>query len=64
MAIDSFNLTEIDFSVARLAQEQIGPHVREMEQEGKLKQSVVDMLFHNGVMLKPRLSGNQIYRLE
>jgi short/branched chain acyl-CoA dehydrogenase len=37
-------------TVARLAREQIAPHVRDMESEGKFKQSVVDMLFSNGLM--------------
>ncbi|EFA12207.2 short/branched chain specific acyl-CoA dehydrogenase, mitochondrial [Tribolium castaneum] len=37
-------------TVARLAREQINPHVRDMEKEGKFKQSIVDMLFENGLM--------------
>lgn len=37
------------FTVSRLAAEQIGPYVREMENNGFIKQSVVDMLFENGV---------------
>jgi len=37
-------------TVARLAKEQILPLVREMEQEHKLKESVVKMLFDNGLM--------------
>ncbi|GJQ69140.1 hypothetical protein Trydic_g6297 [Trypoxylus dichotomus] len=37
-------------TVARLAKEQIAPYVREMEAAGSLKQSVVDMLFDNGLM--------------
>jgi hypothetical protein len=36
-------------TVARLAQEQIAPHVRAMEDEGRFKDSVIDMLFNNGV---------------
>jgi short/branched chain acyl-CoA dehydrogenase len=37
-------------TVARLAQEQIAPHVRAMEDEGRFKDSVIDMLFNNGLM--------------
>lgn len=37
------------FLVCKLAQEQIGPFVREMENNGKFNQSVIDMLFENGV---------------
>lgn len=37
-------------TVSRLAVEQIGPYVREMENNGFIKQSVVDMLFQNGLM--------------
>lgn len=37
------------FTVARLAQEQISPYIREMEKEGKLHKSVIDALFQNGV---------------
>ncbi|KAF2893311.1 hypothetical protein ILUMI_12867 [Ignelater luminosus] len=37
-------------TVSRLATEQIGPYVREMENNGFIKQSVVDMLFENGLM--------------
>ncbi|KAJ8928383.1 hypothetical protein NQ314_019048 [Rhamnusium bicolor] len=37
-------------TVARLAHEQIRPYVREMENEGKLKESVIKMLFENGLM--------------
>lgn len=37
------------FSVARLAQTHIAPHVREMEAEGKIKDSVIKILFENGV---------------
>lgn len=36
-------------SVGKLAREEIGPYVREMERDGKLKQSVIDTLFQNGV---------------
>lgn len=32
-----------------MTQEQIQPYVREMEKDGKLKESVIDMLFQNGV---------------
>ncbi|KAJ8985711.1 hypothetical protein NQ317_014361 [Molorchus minor] len=37
-------------TVAKLAQQQIGPYVREMEKEGKLRDSVLKMLFENGLM--------------
>ncbi|EFA12206.1 short/branched chain specific acyl-CoA dehydrogenase, mitochondrial [Tribolium castaneum] len=37
-------------TVARLAQEQIAPHVREMDNEGRFKDSIVEMLFSNGLM--------------
>lgn len=37
--------------MAKLAKEQISPYVREMEKDGKLKESVVRMLFDNGVNL-------------
>ncbi|CAG9835548.1 unnamed protein product [Diabrotica balteata] len=37
-------------TVARLAQDQIAPYVREMENEGKVKESVLKMLFENGLM--------------
>lgn len=37
-------------TVARLAKEQILPLVREMEAEHRIKDSVVDMLFENGLM--------------
>lgn len=37
------------FLVARLAQTHISPLVREMENEGKFKESVIKMLFNNGV---------------
>lgn len=37
-------------TVAKLAKDQIGPFVRQMEAEGKFKQSVVDMLFENGLL--------------
>lgn len=37
------------FSVARMAQTHISPYVREMESEGKIKDSVIKMLFENGV---------------
>ncbi|XP_017783448.1 PREDICTED: short/branched chain specific acyl-CoA dehydrogenase, mitochondrial [Nicrophorus vespilloides] len=37
-------------TVARLAKEQIGPVVREMEAEHKIKPEIVDMLFENGLM--------------
>lgn len=36
-------------TVARLAQEQIAPYVREMDDSGKLKESIVNSLFENGV---------------
>ncbi|XP_023017191.2 short/branched chain specific acyl-CoA dehydrogenase, mitochondrial [Leptinotarsa decemlineata] len=36
-------------TVARLAQEQILPHIREMENEGKIKESVIKMCFENGL---------------
>ncbi|KAJ3641768.1 hypothetical protein Zmor_028247 [Zophobas morio] len=37
-------------TVARLAREQISPYVRDMEKEGKYKQSIIDALFSNGLM--------------
>lgn len=37
------------FSVARLATEKIGPLVRQMEDDGKIHESVLNMLFDNGV---------------
>ncbi|KAJ3641770.1 hypothetical protein Zmor_028249 [Zophobas morio] len=37
-------------TVARLAQEQIAPHVREMDNDGKFKSSIIDLLFQNGLM--------------
>lgn len=37
-------------TVRRLAVEQIGPYVREMDTEGFIKQPVIDMLFQNGLM--------------
>ncbi|XP_018578394.1 short/branched chain specific acyl-CoA dehydrogenase, mitochondrial isoform X2 [Anoplophora glabripennis] len=37
-------------TVAKLAKEQIGPYVREMEKNGKFKDSVIKMLFDNGLM--------------
>lgn len=37
-------------TVARLAQEQIAPHVREMDNDGRFKDSIVEMLFSNGLM--------------
>ncbi|KAI4457608.1 acyl-coa dehydrogenase [Holotrichia oblita] len=37
-------------TVARLSKEQIAPYVREMEAAGAIKQSVLDMLFSNGLM--------------
>ncbi|KAK9695610.1 Acyl-CoA dehydrogenase, N-terminal domain [Popillia japonica] len=37
-------------TVARLSKEQIAPYVREMEEAGAIKQSVLDMLFSNGLM--------------
>ncbi|XP_017783295.1 PREDICTED: short/branched chain specific acyl-CoA dehydrogenase, mitochondrial-like [Nicrophorus vespilloides] len=37
-------------TVARLAKEQIGPYVKEMEEEGKFKKPVLDLLFSNGLM--------------
>lgn len=39
------------FVVSRLAKEQIGPVVREMEEAGHVKPAIVDMLFGNGVRL-------------
>ncbi|CAH1116322.1 unnamed protein product [Phaedon cochleariae] len=35
-------------TVARLAQEQIAPYVREMENEGRFKESITKMCFENG----------------
>ncbi|XP_018328360.1 short/branched chain specific acyl-CoA dehydrogenase, mitochondrial [Agrilus planipennis] len=37
-------------TVKKLAVEQIGPYVRKMEKEGQIQQSVLDMLFQNGIM--------------
>ncbi|XP_057665904.1 short/branched chain specific acyl-CoA dehydrogenase, mitochondrial [Diorhabda carinulata] len=37
-------------TVSRLAQEQIAPYVREMENEGKIKDSVLKMCFDSGLM--------------
>ncbi|RZB38641.1 short/branched chain specific acyl-CoA dehydrogenase, mitochondrial-like, partial [Asbolus verrucosus] len=37
-------------TVARLAQDQVAPYVRDMEREGKFKQSVIDAIFNNGLM--------------
>ncbi|KAG5880582.1 hypothetical protein JTB14_002391 [Gonioctena quinquepunctata] len=36
-------------TVARLAKEQISPHIREMEQEGRIRDSVIKMCFENGL---------------
>nr|XP_022912110.1 short/branched chain specific acyl-CoA dehydrogenase, mitochondrial-like [Onthophagus taurus] len=38
-------------TVSRLAKEQIAPHVREMENNHKIKPEVLKMLFDNGVSL-------------
>lgn len=37
-------------AAARLATEKIGPYVRQMENEGKVHDSVLSMLFENGVI--------------
>ncbi|GJQ69141.1 hypothetical protein Trydic_g6298 [Trypoxylus dichotomus] len=37
-------------TVARLAKEQIAPYVKEMEAAGAMRQSVIDLLFNNGLM--------------
>lgn len=36
-------------TVSRVAQQEIAPHVRDMEKAGKLKDTVIDALFKNGV---------------
>ncbi|XP_031330981.1 short/branched chain specific acyl-CoA dehydrogenase, mitochondrial-like [Photinus pyralis] len=36
-------------TVRRLAVDQIGPHVRDMDRDGFIKQPIIDMLFENGV---------------
>ncbi|KAK9885892.1 hypothetical protein WA026_013766 [Henosepilachna vigintioctopunctata] len=46
----SENETIMKETVRKLAKEQIEPYIREMETEGKFKQSVVDMLFENGLL--------------
>lgn len=51
------HFTICSFPVAKLAQEQIGPYVREMENEGKVKDSVVKMLFENGVSRSQIING-------
>ena len=38
-------------SVAKFAAEEIEPYVREMDEKSKIKQSVLDGLFANGVSL-------------
>lgn len=37
-------------TVRRLAVDQIGPHVRDMDRDGFIKQPIIDMLFQNGLM--------------
>lgn len=37
--------------MAKLASEQIGPLVRKMDDAGKIEQSVLDLLFENGVTI-------------
>lgn len=39
------------FLVAKLAQEQIAPFVREMEKNGRFTDSVIKTLFENGVSI-------------
>lgn len=46
---------KLNILVARLAKEQILPLVREMEAEHRIKDSVVDMLFENGVSFTHKL---------
>lgn len=43
-------------TVSRLVQQEIAPHVREMEKAGRLKDSVLDALFKNGVSIQFLLS--------
>ncbi|XP_044738007.1 short/branched chain specific acyl-CoA dehydrogenase, mitochondrial-like [Chrysoperla carnea] len=47
-------------TAARLATEKIGPYVRQMENEGKVHDSVLSMLFENGLMgieIDPKYNG-------
>lgn len=45
--------------MAKLAREEIAPYVREMEDNNKFKDSVVDLLFQNGVSVYFRWARNK-----